>query len=41
MDKPEPRYDIETGVMFPQATHIDVAGIAAAVQPWWNRTLTE
>src|SRR5688500_19735087 len=35
------RYDIETSVMFPQATHIDVGAIAAATQPWWNRTLTE
>ena len=34
-------YDIETDVMFPQATHIDVGAIAAATQPWWNRTLTE
>ena len=37
----ESRYDIETSVMFPQATHIDVGAIAAATQPWWNRTLTE
>lgn len=35
------RYDIETGVMFPGATHIDVGAIAAATQPWWNRTLTQ
>lgn len=45
MDKPETpaadRYDIVTGSLFPQATHIDVAQIAAATQPWWNRTLTE
>jgi mannose-6-phosphate isomerase-like protein (cupin superfamily) len=45
MDKPETaaadRYDIETGVMFPQATHFDVGQIAAATQPWWNRTLTQ
>lgn len=39
MDKPT--YDIETAVMFPQATHIDVAAIAARTQPWWNRTLTQ
>jgi mannose-6-phosphate isomerase-like protein (cupin superfamily) len=45
MDKPDSpvadRYDIETAVMFPQASHFDVAQIAAGVQPWWNRTLTE
>lgn len=40
-DGSESRYDIETGVMFPQSTHIDVGAIAAAPQPWWNRTLTE
>ena len=34
-------YDIETDVMFPQATHFDVGAIAAATRPWWNRTLTE
>ena len=45
MDKTEAasgaQYDIDTDVMFPQATHIDVAAIAAATQPWWNRTLSE
>src|SRR5690242_13946140 len=36
------RYDIDTSdVMFPPATHFDVAAIAAATQPWWNRTLTQ
>jgi mannose-6-phosphate isomerase-like protein (cupin superfamily) len=40
MDKPT--YDIDTSdVMFPPATHFDVAAIAAATQPWWNRTLTQ
>jgi mannose-6-phosphate isomerase-like protein (cupin superfamily) len=34
-------YDIDTDVMFPQATHIDMGAIAAATQPWWNRTLSE
>lgn len=38
---PTPRYDIETDVMFPQATHIDVGAIAAVTHPWWNRTLTQ
>ena len=37
----KPAYDIQTDVMFPQATHIDVGAIAAATQPWWNRTLSE
>lgn len=41
MDKVADRYDIETDVMFPLGAHIDVAATAAAVQPWWNRTLTE
>ncbi|HET6969703.1 MAG TPA: cupin domain-containing protein [Phenylobacterium sp.] len=44
MDKPETaadHYDIETGALYPQATHIDVAKLAAGVQPWWNRTLSE
>jgi mannose-6-phosphate isomerase-like protein (cupin superfamily) len=40
MDKSETRYDIETEVMFPAGAHMDVAAIAAATQPWWNRTLT-
>ncbi|HEY3951274.1 cupin domain-containing protein [Phenylobacterium sp.] len=40
-DRPAGQYDIETEVMFAQGTHIDVAATAAAVQPWWNRTLTE
>jgi mannose-6-phosphate isomerase-like protein (cupin superfamily) len=39
MDKPT--YDIDTQVMFPQATHFDVGAIAAGTKPWWNRTLTE
>ena len=40
MDKPT--YDIDTSdVMFPQATHFDVAAIAAQTKPWWNRTLTQ
>jgi mannose-6-phosphate isomerase-like protein (cupin superfamily) len=41
MDRAETAYDIETEVMFPQATHFDVGAIAAATKPWWNRTLTE
>jgi mannose-6-phosphate isomerase-like protein (cupin superfamily) len=43
MDNPaaSDRYDIETGVLYPQATHFDVAKLAAATQPWWNRTLTQ
>ena len=44
MDKPETsvedRYDIETAVMFAPGEHMDVAAVAASVQPWWNRTLS-
>ena len=40
MDKPDSRYDIETGVMFGPAEHMDIGDIAAATEPWWNRTLT-
>ena len=40
MDKPDSRYDIQTGVLFEQGEHIDVGAIAAATEPWWNRTLT-
>ncbi len=38
MDKPA--YDIETGVLYPAATHIDVRALADAQTPWWNRALT-
>lgn len=41
MDKPEDRYDIQTETLFPAGAHIDVAAIAAAQEPWWNRTLCE
>jgi mannose-6-phosphate isomerase-like protein (cupin superfamily) len=34
-------YDIETSILFDQGQHIDVAAVAAANQPWWNRTLTQ
>jgi mannose-6-phosphate isomerase-like protein (cupin superfamily) len=41
MDKPESRYDIDTDeMMFGPGQHFDVAAVAGAVQPWWNRTLT-
>jgi mannose-6-phosphate isomerase-like protein (cupin superfamily) len=40
MDKPHDCYDIETEVMFAPGEHMDVAAVAGAVQPWWNRTLT-
>ncbi|MGA0606908.1 cupin domain-containing protein [Phenylobacterium sp. VNQ135] len=33
-------YDIETSILFDQGQHIDVAAVAAAQTPWWNRTLT-
>src|SRR5436190_4670362 len=41
MDKLEDRYDIATEVLFPQGRHMDVAALAAGLQPWTNRTLTE
>jgi mannose-6-phosphate isomerase-like protein (cupin superfamily) len=41
MDKVEDRYDIETGVLFAAGQHMDVAALAAAQTPWWNRTLSE
>ena len=39
-DKIEGRYDIETDVLFAQGQPMDVAALAAATQPWSNRTLT-
>ena len=39
MDKVAERYDIETDVLFDGGAHIDVAAVAAAQTPWWNRTL--
>lgn len=39
-DQIEDRYDIETDVLFAQGQHMDVAALAAATQPWSNRTLT-
>jgi mannose-6-phosphate isomerase-like protein (cupin superfamily) len=41
VDKPDDRYDIATEVLFPQGAHMDVAALAASIQPWANRTLTE
>jgi len=41
MDKDEDRYDIQTDVLFGQGQHMDVAALAAGLQPWANRTLTE
>jgi mannose-6-phosphate isomerase-like protein (cupin superfamily) len=41
VDKPATRYDIETDVLFPQGELMDIGALAAATQPWWNRTLTE
>lgn len=40
-DRPADRYDIATEVLFPQGTHMDVAALAAGIQPWTNRTLSE
>jgi mannose-6-phosphate isomerase-like protein (cupin superfamily) len=38
-DRPQDRYNIDTTVMFEPGQHMDVTAVAAAVQPWWNRTL--
>ena len=39
--KVDDRYDISKDVLFAQRERIDVAAVAAAQSPWWNRTLTE
>jgi mannose-6-phosphate isomerase-like protein (cupin superfamily) len=36
---PATAYDIETEILFEPGEPIDVGAIAAAQQPWWNRTL--
>ena len=36
-----PAYDIETEVLYPGLTHMDVKALADAQSPWWNRTLSE
>ena len=41
MDKPADAYDIQTEVLFPHGSHMDVAALAAGIQPWANRTLTQ
>jgi mannose-6-phosphate isomerase-like protein (cupin superfamily) len=41
MDKPADQYDIDLAVLFPQGRHMDVTALAAGLQPWTNRTLTE
>ena len=41
MDKPAAAYDIQTEVLFPHGSHMDVAALAAGIQPWANRTLTQ
>src|SRR5215472_13990880 len=38
---PDDRYDISKDVLFGQGERIDLAAVAAAQTPWWNRTLTE
>lgn len=40
MDKVAERYDIDTDtVMFEGGEPFDIAAVAGAQQPWWNRTL--
>ena len=41
MDKPADRYDIQTEVVFAPGAHMDVAALAAGLQPWTNRTLSQ
>lgn len=41
MDKAQDRYDISKDVLFAAQEKIDVAAVAAAQTPWWNRTLSE
>jgi len=41
MDKTLDRYDISKEVLFAGLQKMDVGAVAAAQQPWWNRTLTE
>ena len=41
MDKPADRYDIATDVLFAPGQRMDIAALAAATQPWANRTLAE
>ena len=39
MDQGEGRYDIATDILFQPGEPIDVAALAGAQTPWWNRTL--
>jgi mannose-6-phosphate isomerase-like protein (cupin superfamily) len=42
MTMTDPRYDIDTDrTLFAAGEHFDVAAVAAAQSPWWNRTLCE
>lgn len=41
MDKLDDRYDIETQVLFEPLQAMDIATLAAAQTPWWNRTLCQ
>ena len=41
MSDRDSRYDISTDeILFANGEHIDVAAVAAAHAPWWNRTLS-
>jgi mannose-6-phosphate isomerase-like protein (cupin superfamily) len=39
MSKIEDRYDISTDILFANGQPMDVAAVARAQTPWWNRTL--
>jgi mannose-6-phosphate isomerase-like protein (cupin superfamily) len=41
VEKPDDRYDIQMEVLFPPGAHMDVTALAAGIQPWTNRTLTQ
>ena len=41
MDKIEDRYNISKDVLFAPLQTMDVGAVAAAQEPWWNRTLSE
>ncbi len=41
MDQVSERYDISKDVLFEPLERIDVAAVAAAQSPWWNRTLSQ
>jgi mannose-6-phosphate isomerase-like protein (cupin superfamily) len=41
VDRPGDNYDIRTDILYPPGAHMDVAALAAGLQPWTNRTLSQ